>query len=210
MTACIVRMPCLINCDIILGQMKVALEAMCWLSPLALCVSGQAQQITQNEARDQIQQGFERGLQGLARVEVVRIKMEPDFISQATSSIVTTDQLILEVESTLRRYHVPLIPMEKTPTRSFRLKDNVGSLLLIASQTTETVQGQPPAISLKFRLEEPAGLKRDPSRQVTSVTWDDEETIDLPNLDTRNQLIAVVTRLAKSFALTYLSANRQQ
>ena len=62
--------------------------------------------------------------------------------------------------------------------------------------------------TLSLQVSEPVVLKRDPSRKVLTVDWDDEQYIDSPSNNAKDRFLEAIRELAQRFALAYLAANK--
>ena len=179
------------------------------LSLLTLIRCANAQVSPEVAAKNAIQQNYDRLLKGLPSIEIVRVKRDSDPISEATRGVITADELTVRIESTLKRFRLPILPLSRTPTNSYQLRENVGNLVLDVKSTASINNNSRTYTSFELRLtlNEPAVLKRDPSILVGTMLWESTQTIDAPFLDAQEFLRAVES-LAQEFALSYLSANQ--
>src|SRR5262249_46928871 len=145
-------------------RIQVVLLALCAVIPLMR--TGHAQ-TSKTDGKDAIQWNYDRLLKGLSSIQVVRVKSPEGTCFGATGGAISEDALVLQVDSVLKRYHLPLQPIAATPQDGYYPKENVGSLVLSASCTSTTIGKEVTykSFTLRLTLYEPAVLKRDLSRQ---------------------------------------------
>jgi hypothetical protein len=177
-----------------MNRVSVALFFGC----IGVCL-GQAKK----DPHDVMQYTAEYFLKGLSSVQVCPLASEEDPIKQFSMSAITLSDIRRELVRVLKRSHVPV----SVSSAACVQKDDNGIVFLL-SRTTGKPGDSAAVFTLSLRVCEPVLLKRDPSRKVVTVDWDDEQQIDAPSNNAKERFQEAIRQLGKRFALAYLAANK--
>lgn len=159
---------------------------------------------TASDPRDAIQQAANYYLKGLPIVEIVRLKGFDQFQKYSLGAV-TPDQMYFELAAVLKRFRVPVTV--SVPCKGYTMHDNVAALFI--SYRTVGHPGDANAnFTIRIEVQESAVLKREPMHKGSITEWEDEQEIDSPSVNARDQFLDAIRTLGERFALAYLAANR--
>ena len=158
-------------------------------------------------AKEAVDNAYIRQLRGLPHIRVVNAKGS---LRIRGEEVISTSELAVVVEATLRRLNVPVKPMVPTPSDSWHPAEMIGHFLVVIdmAETSRLGGGRCDEVTLRAEVFEAARRLRDPPSKLTIVSdWVDEELVEHCDRHTRAKLRRAGSRLAERFSLLYHAAN---